>query len=85
MILSLITVHCVDHDLRHAGVHAHIVQPSIEQVHTHTNSLVKEVASLKEAVRVLSERNQRMEAALARISSVLETQFSSSVGAEQKS
>ena len=64
--------------------HAHIAQPSIEQVHIHTNSLVKEVASLKETVKALNERNRRMEAALVRISSVLEAQSGSSPSARQK-
>ena len=65
-------------------MHAHMAQPCIEQVHTYTFSLVKEVASLKETVEVLNERNRRMEATLARVSSVLETQFSSSPSAKQE-
>ena len=60
----------------------HIMQPSVEQIHTHTNSMVKEQASVRETLRAMNERNRRMEAALIHISSVLRAQFGSSPSAE---
>ena len=43
------------------------MQPSIEQIHLNTNSLVKEMACLKETIRIMNERNRRMESTVTHI------------------
>ena len=57
-------------------------QPSVDHIYTHTNSLVKEQASVREALRAMNERNRRMEADLTYIRSVLKRQFGTSPSAE---
>ena len=54
------------------------LQPSIEQVHVHTQSLVKEMATMKDTIKLLNDRNRRMEDALVYITSTLKSQFASS-------
>ena len=62
----------------------HYIQPSIEQVHVHTQSLVKEMATMKETIRLLNDRNRRMEDALVYITTTLKSlnQFTTSPNAE---
>ena len=61
------------------NVHTHVhMQPSVEQIYIHTNSLCKEQASMREMLRAVNERNRRLEAELVRISAILRTQFGSS-------
>lgn len=51
------------------------MQPSIEQIHIYTHSLVKEMAGLKETIRILNDRNRRMEATVTHISTFVGKQF----------
>ena len=63
-------------------VHAYALQPSVEQIHAHTNSLMKEQAAMRETMKAMNDRNRRMEAALVDILSVLRAQFGTSPSAE---
>ena len=58
------------------------LQPTIEQVHVHTQSLVKEMATMKDTIKLLNDRNRRMEDALVYITTTLKSQFASSPNTE---
>ena len=51
------------------------MQASIEQVHIYTQSLVKEMASMRETIKTLNDRNRRIEATLTHITTTLARQF----------